>query len=142
MRKDIDLPWCCGLCDFGNPWISSLNDTDFSNDTDLSAERKMMRKERTQFISYLIRVLVCKVKTVYIIPWTRTKKSKHDKINAIKEWEREKKKPLMECEKWILNEMGKCEMCAQNTKPKTTLNEKSHAKYVKCYLKINHGHST
>lgn len=37
IRKDIDLPWCCGLCDFGRPWISSLNDTDFSNDTDLSA---------------------------------------------------------------------------------------------------------
>lgn len=37
IRKDIDLPWCCGLCDLGRPWISSLNDTDFSNDTDLSA---------------------------------------------------------------------------------------------------------
>lgn len=36
IRKDIDLPWCCGLCDFGKPWISSLNDTDFSKDTDLS----------------------------------------------------------------------------------------------------------
>lgn len=36
IRKDIDLPWFCGLCDLGRPWISSLNDTDFSNDTDLS----------------------------------------------------------------------------------------------------------
>lgn len=36
IRNDIDLPWCCGLCDLGRPWISSLNDTDFSNDTDLS----------------------------------------------------------------------------------------------------------
>lgn len=34
--RDIDLPGCCGLCDFGRPWMSSLNDTDFSNDTDLS----------------------------------------------------------------------------------------------------------
>lgn len=34
--RDIDLPGCCGLCDFGRPCMSSLNDTDFSNDTDLS----------------------------------------------------------------------------------------------------------
>lgn len=34
--RDIDLPGCWGVCDFGRPWISSLNDTDFSNDTDLS----------------------------------------------------------------------------------------------------------
>lgn len=40
MRKDIDLPWCCGLCDFGRPWMSSLNDTDFSKETDLSARKE------------------------------------------------------------------------------------------------------
>lgn len=34
--NDIDLPGCWGMWDFGTPWMSSLNDTDFSNDTDLS----------------------------------------------------------------------------------------------------------
>lgn len=34
--NDKDLPICCGLWAFGTPWMSSLNDTDFSNETDLS----------------------------------------------------------------------------------------------------------
>ncbi len=34
--NDIDLPGCWGMWDFGTPWMSSLNETDFSNDTDLS----------------------------------------------------------------------------------------------------------
>lgn len=36
--NDIDLPGCWGMWDFGTPWMSSLNDTDFSNDTDLSVD--------------------------------------------------------------------------------------------------------
>jgi hypothetical protein len=51
--NDNDLPRCCGLCDFGTPWISSLNDTDFSNDTDLSGielERKQENRKNEKFI--------------------------------------------------------------------------------------------
>lgn len=39
MVWDIDLPMCCGLWWGLIPWISSLNDTDFSNDTDLSENK-------------------------------------------------------------------------------------------------------
>lgn len=42
--NDIDLPRCCGLWVFGTPCISSLNDTDFSNETDLSENRKKEMK--------------------------------------------------------------------------------------------------
>lgn len=38
--NDKDLPICCGLWAFGTPWMSSLNDTDFSNDTDLSGNNE------------------------------------------------------------------------------------------------------
>jgi hypothetical protein len=44
--RDIDLPICCGLWDF-TPWISSENETDFSNETDLSRKIKLkLRKKR------------------------------------------------------------------------------------------------
>lgn len=35
----FDLPMCWGLCAFGTPWISSLKETDFSKDTDLSRRK-------------------------------------------------------------------------------------------------------
>lgn len=43
--KDIDLPMCCGLWAF-TPCNSSLNDTDFSNDTDLSRNKFNSRISR------------------------------------------------------------------------------------------------
>ena len=43
--NDKDLPICCGLWAFETSWMSSLNDTDFSNETDLS-EINGTKKER------------------------------------------------------------------------------------------------
>jgi hypothetical protein len=47
--NDIDLPRCCGLCVFGTPCMSSLNDTDFSNDTDLSENKENKNKNTKNY---------------------------------------------------------------------------------------------
>lgn len=41
--SENDLPGCCGVCDFWTPCMSSLKDTDFSNDTDLSENYKQIQ---------------------------------------------------------------------------------------------------
>lgn len=50
--NDKDLPICCGLWAFETPWMSSLNDTDFSNETDLSEIKEDKRGDTNELWQY------------------------------------------------------------------------------------------